>query len=85
MIKANDGIVEIEGYTSTLLLELTGITASLGEKLPEDLIMIAVGLGLSNASQRFKKAEEEKLAENFIEELMKKVKEKREAKDAQAD
>lgn len=85
MIKANDGIVEIEGYTSNLLLELSGITASLGEKLPEDLIMIAVGLGLSYSKQSKKKSEDEELAEEFVEELMKRVKEKREAKDAQAD
>lgn len=85
MIKANDGIVEIEGYTSTLLLELTGITASLGQKLPEDLIMIAVGMGLSHSKQSKKKSEDEELAEEFVEELMKRVKEKREAKDAQAD
>lgn len=85
MIKANDGIVEIEGYTSTLLTELTGITASLGEKLSEDLIMIAVGLGLSHSKQSKKKSEDEKLAEEFMEELVKRVKEKREAKDAQTD
>ncbi len=85
MIKAEDGLVKIEGYTSILLTELTVITASLGEKLPEDLIMIAVGLGLSHSKQSKKKSEDEKLAEEFMEELVKRVKEKREAKDAQTD
>jgi len=85
MIKADKGLVEIEGYTSRLLADLTGIVVAMREKIPEDLIMVAVGLGLSNASVKEKKNEEERLAEEFIDELIKKVREKREAKDAQAD
>ena len=76
MIHSEDSKVHIEGYASTLLADLTGVIASLKSNIPEELIMFAVAMGLSHKE----KSEDDKLAEEFMEELLKRVKEKRDAK-----
>lgn len=76
MIHSEDRKVHIEGYASTLLADLTGVIASLKSNIPEDLIMFAVAMGLSHKE----KSEDDKLADEFVTELMKRVKEKHDAK-----
>jgi len=80
MIRSKRGMVEIEGHESTLLADMSVIITSLKlHGIPESLILRSVAMGLACDAGE---TEDEKLAKEFVDKLMKKVMEKREAKDA---
>ena len=77
MIKSDNGMVTIKGDGATLLAELCCVISSLKDSgIPENVIVGCVSIGLARA----KKTEDEELADNFMRELMRRVKEKRDAK-----
>lgn len=90
MIRAEkvDGktVAEVKGDFFNVLMEFTALCRSLVDVgiREEDLVMaIALSKHMDNY-QKFQ-GEDAKLAKDFMEELTKRVKEKREAKDAQTD
>lgn len=77
MIKSDNGMVTIEGDGATLLADLCCVITALKDSgIPENVIVDCVSMGLAHA----KKTEDEELAENFVRELLQRVKEKRDAK-----
>lgn len=77
MIKSDNGMVTIKGDGITLLAELCCVVSSLKDSgIPENAIVSCVSMGLAHAI----KTEDEELAENYMRELMRRVKEKRDAK-----
>jgi hypothetical protein len=78
-------VAEVKGDFFNVLMEFTALCRSLVDVgiREEDLVMaIALSKHMDNY-QKFQ-GEDAKLAKDFMEELTKRVKEKREAKDAQA-
>lgn len=79
MIEAKKGYVKLEGDGATLLAETSTILASIKESgIPERAIIESVVIGLSRI--RPDNTLDDELMENFMRELMKRVKEKRDAK-----
>jgi len=79
-------VAEVKGDFFNVLMEFTALCRSLVDVgiREEDLVMaIALSKHMDNY-QKFQ-GEDAKLAKDFMEELTKRVKEKREAKDAQTD
>lgn len=84
MIRAEREKVMIKGDGATLLAELSCIVGSLKQSgIPEDAIIQCTAMGISMVKAHCVKkmtSEEEELADNFMRELMRRVKEKRDAK-----
>ncbi len=79
MIKSENGMVTLEGKGGILLAELCCVISSLKDSgIPENVIMGCVAAGLAYAKKT--KTEDEELANNFVRELLQRVKEKRDAK-----
>lgn len=75
MIKIEDGQVYLNGNGITLMAELAcAVNVLKSSGIPGDLILRSVRVGLEDTS------EEDALMENFVNELMKRVMEKRDAK-----
>ena len=89
MINAEEGTVTISGTVGTLVADLGTIVASLKKSgIPTAIIRYAIDVGIENAHLgRSENEEDKKLADEFMSELLKQVKEKREKrmKDAQKD
>lgn len=73
----------IEGKGITILMEFSALCANLLETgMPVDALIMAISIGQAMEKTTKKQSEDEKLTAEFVEELMRRVKEKR---DAQAD
>lgn len=78
-------VAEVKGDFFNVLMEFTALCRSLVDAgiCEEDLVMAIAQSKHMDNYQKFQ-GEDAKLAKDFMEELTKRVKEKREAKDAQA-